>query len=225
MKLIREIDGIVILEGVTKHEKDVEASLELTIEDWKLLVKKIAILEKILKPLKEQVSVIEEALIPVAQEMEEQRRVINSAIITIKESSKSTIKYKEVVTKALEIATADQKSVLNETINKLTTKSVSTKLNILEPEIADFLVTLNQHVTADELLERLGDIDKLPRNIINKKKREGKIAEGLSDKLPSIAKIFSDVKNILSFAFKSVYKKLEKSKKSADKLAQVAQEK
>jgi hypothetical protein len=157
--------------------------------------------------------------------MEDQRRVINSAIITIKEGSKSTVKYKEVVTKALEIATTDQKAVLNETIDKLTSKSVSTKLNILEPEIADFLVTLNQHVTADELLERLGEIDKLPRNIINKKKREGKIAEGLSDKLPSIAKIFGDVKNILSFAFRSVYKKLEKSKKSADKLAQIAQEK
>ncbi len=225
MKLIREIDTIVILEGVTQHEKEVEASLELTIEDWKLLVKKIAILEKILKPLKEQVSVIEEALTPVAQEMEDQRRVINSAIITVKENSKSTVKYKEVVTKALEIATADQKAVLNETIDKLTTRSVSTKLNILEPEIADFLIGLNQHVTSDELLDRLGEIEKLPRNIINKKKREGKIVEGVSDKLPSISKIFSDVKHLLSFAFKSVYKKLEKSKKSADKLVEVANKK
>ncbi len=223
--LIKQIDKVVVSEGVTKHEKDVEKSLELTIEEWKLLVKKIAILEKILKPLKEQVGVIEEVLLPVAKEMDDQRRVINDAIITVKETSKATVKYKEVVTKALEIATNDQKAVLNETIDKLTTKSVSNKLNILEPEIADFLVTLNQHVTSDELLERLGEIEKLPRNIINKKKRAGTIAEGLSDKIPSISKIFNDVKNLLSFAFKSVYKKLEKSKKSAEYLSKVAKEK
>ena len=223
--LIKQIDKVVVSEGVTKHEKEVEKSLDLTIEEWKLLVKKIAILEKILKPLKEQVGVIEEALLPVAKEMEDQRRVINDAIITVKETTKATVKYKEVVTKALEIATNDQKAVLNETIDKLTTKSVSNKLNILEPEIADFLVTLNQHVTSDELLERLGEIEKLPRNIINKKKRAGTISEGLSDKVPSISKIFNDVKNLLSFAFKSVYKKLEKSKKSAENFAKVANEK
>lgn len=214
-------------EEVAKKEETQELAIskeqvEVAIERWKQLVKIQALLDKALAPVKKEIGSIEEFLTPVAKEAYKGIYTVNDSIVEYKTRSSTSVKYQQVVQKALEIANEEHRKTLEATIESVTTRGVSESVKLLDPELDKYLGEIKDAITGDDILERLGDLEKLPRNIINKKKRDGLLAESQVNEaiIPSIKKIFGDISRMLKLAANKVQRQLNKFTKAADKLAE-----
>ncbi len=213
-------------EGIEKKEERQELAVaqekvEEAIDRWKQLVKIQALLDKALGPIKKEISSIEDFLTPVTKEAYKGIYKVNDSIVELKSRSTTSVKYQQVVQKALEIANEEHRKILEATIESVTTRGVSESVKLLDPELDKYLADIKDAITGDDILERLGDLEKLPRNIINKKKRDGLLGESQINEaiIPSIKKIFGDISRMLKLSFNKVQRQLNRFNKAADKFA------
>lgn len=187
-------------------------NVEEKIKEWRDISKQQAVFAAVVKMMGKRITELEAELLPFAKEMESQQAVIDTAIVAYKTKSSTSVKYKEGFTKALEISNKKQREILNEFIGTVTTKGTKEQIEIADPDLEEFLVKLGE-VSPEELADKLGDVSKLPRNIVNKKKREGDLQEDMVDIAASAVKklvsIFKVSLNRLKSKFKSSQKAAE----------------
>ena len=199
----KEVNAIVEAESMTMDER---------VKEWREIKKKQAVMLSVGKMMAERIKDLEDEMLPIIKHQENQQDVIDSAIVEFKSAATKGVKYKQVVEKALEISNSKQQAILTEFIDSVTNRGVSEKIAIADPELDIFLKSLKD-VDPDDILSKLGSIDRIPKNILNKKKREADLQEGITDKIKSgfkavagaIKKAFTSLKNKIKSGDKSTH--------------------
>jgi hypothetical protein len=214
LNLIREIEGKLLDAMIAEGKSPEDESIKLEIQEWKLMKKKLAVVEKMSKALSGRIAELEKNFEEVIKGVDGNKAVIDGAILEYtQKKGNTTVKYKEAVDYALKMVNEAQKRVIEDFVTSVTKSGeIRNVLSITDPELEKYLIDLGDAKGGDmmskiETAARAG-FDRLPAQVKNAKKRV--VKEGVTD---NIAKV---VKHLVS-GFKRVFASFFKSMAKADK--------
>lgn len=215
MNLIKTINDAHIKLIMESELTDIEEK----VQEWRGIKKQQAVFVAITKMMASRISELEADLLPYVKDIAEQQTVIDTAVVAYKTRNATSVKYQAAFAKALEISNKKQREVLQEFLTTVTTKDTKESVAIADPDLEEFLAKLSD-VSIDELADKIGDVSKLPRNIVNKKKREGEIQEGVAEVAAGALK---KLVSVLKSAFLKLKSKITASGTAANKLLVAAE--
>lgn len=206
-ELLSMSEAVTIMKPVA-----VEDDLEKKFMDWQNFKRQYSVLVLVADKIATRISEIEKDLKDVTKGAANQQVTIDDAIVSYKTRGNTSVSYAKVYAKALEIATADQKAVLEAFKATVTSNSVTESLKIVDPKLEEFLLGLKS-VTVDVLLTKLQDIkeipDKAPDFVVNAQSES--VVSAIKD-------IWKKVKASWNTVLSKLHTALSKGQKSANEL-------
>lgn len=218
--LLRQIDEALNEARKTKAEVAADEKLATLLAEWRTVAQKAEVLAAVVKHLTAGQTKIEGEVKALLDEQKVQIKEING--VTVKLNSKPTtgFKHKEFVERAMAIATADQKVVLQKAVAELTSNNTKVSLQVIDPAVADILDEV-KGVSADnvlEVIERLGAITELPKKAARLAKKAN-LSEGVgADIVAALRKLASGLQRFVT----GFGKALQRSRKSVNALLKAA---
>ena len=216
LNLIQEFEAHLVDQIINEGKSPEDEAIKQQVAEWKALSKKLAVVQKIAKSISGRINELETGFDEMLKEEKEKKAVVDGAIIEYTQKKGNTsVKYKEVVDYTLKMVNEAQKKVIEEFMKTVTTPGAITDvLAVVDPDLEKFLIDL-KGVTGDELLDKMetmsrAGFERLPKQIKDKKKREGELKEGV---IKNIEKV---IKNI-GARFRSIFNKFFKAKDKSDK--------
>lgn len=195
----------------------VDPQVEKMFREWQGMKRRFAVLDLVARKVAARIGELEGDLTGFIKQTHEQQFMIDDALAQYNTKKHTSTKYASVFKKALEIATADQKKILEEYKEAQTTRSVIDSVKIVDPNLESFLTSLNKMPT-DQLLGLMKDVQDIP-DVVPKTSKAWEPTEQMSRKTEGV---FSSMISKIKAGFKSLISALSGGQKSASNLLQVA---
>lgn len=196
-----------LTEAVSKTEQ------RKLMKEWRELSTEMELFGLLAKKMGARVKEIETTLLPIVKAAENQKEVIDNAIVEYKtRSGSTTYPYSAMWEEALKIATEDQKALL-EKFKKSVEKvgAASESLSVCDPKMEKALAGISAKSSIEEIKARVVKIVKLPDD---QSLEEGYVLDHVRSAIKAIKEIF-----------KEVMPAVKKASTSADKLLAIATQK
>lgn len=214
LKLLEAAIAEAIINEVVSPEDE---SIKEAITEWKLIKRKLAVIEKIGKALSTRIDSLEEKFDEVIADVDGNKAVVDGAILEyVKKKSNTTVKYKEVVDYSLKMVNEAQKKVIEMFIASVTKQGTITDvLAVTDPELEKYLLELKD-VTGDELMDKIevmarAGFDRIPKQVSNAKKRA--VKEGV---VKDIATLIKHAASGFRTMFSKFFTAMKASQKATD---------
>lgn len=196
-----------LLEAAKAIDTGVDPELELQLQEWQELKKRKEVLEALAKKISKRVGELESGLIDIVKTSKEQTIIIDQSIIEYKtRKSGKRYAFTDVIKKAMELLTKDQRKIVEDFKESISHESVKESLKYTDPDLASYLHSIKLLDTKD-LVGELGVISQITDK--PKKKKD----EGLLD---IVKKVIEKAKKVFS-KLKSSFKKGDSSIKEFKK--------
>ena len=182
--------------GLFENESDStpEDALALSIQEWRALKKQLALVSEIAGVIGGRISELEVDMQQIMEDTAKTQQTVDGAVITISSRKSTSVKYKEVVDKALEISNSKIRAYLESFIKDVATNSsVKQVLAIKDPEMAHVMSDVTRADPA-ELVKMVKKLRTLPQ-----RKSKNKVEESIAQ---SIKELFSKLHAHLLSLFK-----------------------
>lgn len=220
MNLIKEMEGKLLDQIINEAKSPQDEAIKASITEWKLLQKKLAVVNKIAKAVTSRITELETGFEEVIKGIDGNKTVVDGAIIEYtQKKGNTTVKYKEAVDYALKMVNEAQKKVLEDFVKSVTKSGeIKNVLAVVDPDLEKFLIDLSS-IDGTDMMDKIEDaaragFDRLPKQVANAKKRV--VKEGVGE---NIAKVVKNLVSKFKTVFRSVFKSIDKSKKAADAFA------
>lgn len=193
-----------------ENESTPEDALALSIQEWRALKKQLALVTEIAGVIGDRITELEVDMQQVMEDTAKTVQTIDGAVLTINSRKSTSVKYKEVVEKAMEISNSKIRAYL-ETFIKDVATNTSTKqvLAVKDPEMAHAVSDVTRADPA-ELVKMVKKLRMLPARK-NKKAVQESIAQ-------TVKELFSKLHAHLL----SLFKRAADMVRSAEKLEKAA---
>lgn len=201
-----------------------DMSVEEAIEEWRILKKRMATMEKLMKEMNERTGELEGVLEAYVGREEGLVTTVDSALVEFKErKGRKNIAYAQAVKLALTKLNKTGQKVLNEAVVEFTkTGASSTYVKVSDPELQNFLADLTE-VPSDELWDRIGPLERFPKNALRRLRKENIEADIINERVgEKIKNALSKFKNAISgFISKYITKGFNELDSIADELTKI----
>lgn len=200
-------------EAVSKAEQ------KRLMKEWRELSIEKTLFELLFKKMAARTSEIEDVLMPIVRDADNQKEVIDNAIVEYKSRTGVTsYPYSDLWAQALKTVNEDQKAVLEayqETMKK--TGKLSESLKFCDPKMEKILAGVNKDLTIEELKAILVKIAKLPDHQSDADLKEGSILDHLRSAIRALKAVFKplQVANTKANASAAALMKIAKKKPEA----------
>lgn len=193
-----------------ENESTPEDALALSIQEWRALKKQLALVTEIAGVIGDRITELEVDMQQVMEDTAKTVQTVDGAVLTINSRKSTSVKYKEVVEKAMEISNSKIRAYL-ETFIKDVATNTSTKqvLAVKDPEMAHAVSDVTRADPA-ELVKMVKKLRMLPARK-NKKAVQESIAQ-------TVKELFSKLHAHLL----SLFKRAGDMVRSAEKLEKAA---
>lgn len=220
MNLIKEMEGKLLDQIINEAKSPQDEAIKASITEWKLLQKKLAVVNKIAKAVTSRITELETGFEEVIKGIDGNKTVVDGAIIEYtQKKGNTTVKYKEAVDYALKMVNEAQKKVLEDFVKSVTKSGeIKNVLAVVDPDLEKFLIDLSS-IDGTDMMDKIEDaaragFDRLPKQVANAKKRV--VKEGVGE---NIAKVVKNLVSKFKTVFRSVFKSIDKADKAASAFA------
>lgn len=194
-------------------EKKVSATEQRRLmKEWRELSTEMELFNLLAKKMGSRVKEIESTLLPIVKAAENQKEVIDNAIIEFKSRKGTTsYPYSTLFEEALKIATDDQRDQLEafkESVKKIGEDSES--LKFCDPKMEKALAGISAKSTIEDLKARLVQVVKLPDH---QGLEEGSVLDHIRLAIKKIKLVFKGMHGVVKKASASADRLLEVAKK------------
>lgn len=210
LQMIKEMEGRILDAVLAEGKSPQDESIKAAIAEWKLMKKKMAVIEKMSKAISDRIGELEAGFEEVVKQADGNTAVVDGAILEYtQKKGNTTVKYKEVVDYTLKMVNEAQKEVIEKFITTVTKSGeIRNVLSVTDPALAKYLIDLKD-AGGDEMMSKIEKqartgFDRLPKQVLGDKK---KLKEGVGDNVAKVVKsLVAKFKSLFGGYFKAVTK-------------------
>jgi hypothetical protein len=199
-------EAITIMKPVVVEDD----ALEKLFTEWRDLKQQFAVLDMVRKKVEGRISELEKEVMDITKSAHGQQVTIDESIAKYASRKTTSVPYKSVFEKALEISTADQRKILEDYKEAITNRGVSESIKIIDPKLEAYLESM-KYMTPAELLASLTNIKEIPDDV------SGIQEKTLENYLMSEGQIWDKFKAAISKAWSTIKSGFNKWRSSVNK--------